>query len=68
MFCGLFVVRVVILWHDSDLQEISFVGDAEKFLLQRKVSLQSALARLLVRKKMKRVEDLLDHYQTPGMC
>ncbi|MBA0575119.1 hypothetical protein Golob_025161 [Gossypium lobatum] len=48
-------------------QEISFVGDAEKFLLQRKVSLQSALARLLVRKKMKRIEDLLDHYQTPDV-
>ncbi|KAH1067491.1 hypothetical protein J1N35_032478 [Gossypium stocksii] len=48
-------------------QEISFVGDAEKFLLQRKVSLQSALARLLVRKKKKRIEDLLDHYQTPDV-
>ncbi|TYI79759.1 hypothetical protein E1A91_D05G043500v1 [Gossypium mustelinum] len=40
---------------------------AEKFLLQRKASLQSALARLLVRKKMKRIEDLLDHYQTPDV-
>ncbi|TYH69290.1 hypothetical protein ES332_D05G045200v1 [Gossypium tomentosum] len=48
-------------------QEISFVGEAEKFLLQRKASLQSALARLLVRKKMKRIEDLLDHYQTPDV-
>ncbi|XVE53861.1 hypothetical protein DITRI_Ditri03aG0035600 [Diplodiscus trichospermus] len=48
-------------------QEISFNGDAEKFLVQRKVSLQSALARLLVRKKVKRVEDLIDHYQSPDV-
>ncbi|XP_040949081.1 25S rRNA (cytosine-C(5))-methyltransferase NSUN5 isoform X2 [Gossypium hirsutum] len=52
---------------NSRWKEISFVGEAEKFLLQRKASLQSALARLLVRKKMKRIEDLLDHYQTPDV-
>ncbi|XVF35293.1 hypothetical protein REPUB_Repub18cG0133300 [Reevesia pubescens] len=34
-------------------QEISFIGDAEKFLVQRKISLQSALPRILVRKKVK---------------
>ncbi|XVF89042.1 hypothetical protein PTKIN_Ptkin19aG0099500 [Pterospermum kingtungense] len=44
--------------------EISFTGDAEKFLVQRKVSLQSALARLLVRKKVKHIEDLIDRYET----
>ncbi|XP_022729972.1 probable 28S rRNA (cytosine-C(5))-methyltransferase isoform X2 [Durio zibethinus] len=48
-------------------QEISLIGDAEKFLVQRKVSLQSALARLLVRKKVKRLEDLIDLYQTPDV-
>ncbi|XP_040968828.1 25S rRNA (cytosine-C(5))-methyltransferase NSUN5 isoform X2 [Gossypium hirsutum] len=52
---------------NSRWKEISFVGDAEKFLLQRKVSLQSALAQLLVRKKMKCIEDLLDRYQTPDV-
>ncbi|PPR92973.1 hypothetical protein GOBAR_AA27689 [Gossypium barbadense] len=54
-------------WKRQVELEISFVGDAEKFLLQRKVSLQSALARLLVRKKMKCIEDLLDRYQTPDV-
>ncbi|EOY29989.1 S-adenosyl-L-methionine-dependent methyltransferases superfamily protein [Theobroma cacao] len=48
-------------------QEISFVGDAEKFLVQRKVSLQSVLAQLLVRKKVKRIEDLIYLYQTPDV-
>ncbi|GLT25612.1 hypothetical protein SLA2020_007320 [Shorea laevis] len=46
-------------------QEISFIGDAEKFLLRHKDALQSALARILVRKKVKRVEDLIDLYQKP---
>ncbi|OMO86509.1 Bacterial Fmu (Sun)/eukaryotic nucleolar NOL1/Nop2p [Corchorus olitorius] len=48
-------------------QEISFIGDAEKFLVQRKSSLRSALARLLVRKKVKSIEDLIDFYQTPDV-
>lgn len=42
-------------------------GDAEKFLMGRKVALQSALARLLVSKKVKQVDDLVDLYQPPGM-
>ncbi|KAK9683899.1 hypothetical protein RND81_10G173400 [Saponaria officinalis] len=42
-------------------------GTAEKFLVQRKASLQSALAKILVRKKVKRVEDLLSQYQTPDV-
>ncbi|KAE8700381.1 hypothetical protein F3Y22_tig00110557pilonHSYRG00298 [Hibiscus syriacus] len=37
------------------------------FWYREKVPLQSALARLLVRKKMKRIEDLIDHYQTPDV-
>ena len=43
------------------------VGDAEKFLLLQKDAIQLALARLLVRKKVKRVEDLMDLYQISGM-
>ncbi|OVA04781.1 Bacterial Fmu (Sun)/eukaryotic nucleolar NOL1/Nop2p [Macleaya cordata] len=34
-------------------------GDAEKFLMLQKDALQSALAKLCVRKKVKRIEDLL---------
>ncbi|GMI78177.1 tRNA methyltransferase 4h [Hibiscus trionum] len=48
-------------------KEISFVGDAEKFLVQQKVSLQSSLARLLVRKKIKCIKYLVDHCQTPNV-
>ncbi|XP_074276444.1 25S rRNA (cytosine-C(5))-methyltransferase NSUN5 [Silene latifolia] len=40
---------------------------AEKFLLLRKPSLQSALAKLLIRNKVKHVQDLLSHYQTPDV-
>ncbi|KAH7574412.1 hypothetical protein JRO89_XS03G0293100 [Xanthoceras sorbifolium] len=47
-------------------KEISLVGDAEKFLTLRKDAIQSALARLLVRRKAKCIEDLVALYQTPG--
>ncbi|GAV59712.1 Nol1_Nop2_Fmu domain-containing protein [Cephalotus follicularis] len=46
---------------------ITLAGDAEKFLMLRKDALQSALAQLLVRKKVKRVEDLVVLYQTPDV-
>ncbi|VFQ87622.1 unnamed protein product [Cuscuta campestris] len=39
--------------------EDALVGDAEKFLLLRKVALQSALARLLVRRGVKKVNELI---------
>eukprot|EP00268_Persea_americana_P003851 TRINITY_DN11179_c0_g1_i2.p1 TRINITY_DN11179_c0_g1~~TRINITY_DN11179_c0_g1_i2.p1 ORF type:complete len:323 (+),score=59.34 TRINITY_DN11179_c0_g1_i2:171-1139(+) len=43
-------------------QEIVLVGAAEKFLLLRKNALETALARLCVRQKVKHVEDLLLQY------
>ncbi|XP_010273967.1 PREDICTED: probable 28S rRNA (cytosine-C(5))-methyltransferase isoform X1 [Nelumbo nucifera] len=46
-------------------QAIVLMGAAEKFLLLQKDALQSALAKLLVKKKVKQVEDLLLLYQTP---
>ncbi|KAL8166508.1 hypothetical protein V2J09_008007 [Rumex salicifolius] len=48
-------------------QEIVSYGVAEKFLLLKKTALQSALARILVRKKVKRVEDLLALDQSPDV-
>ncbi|XP_057985813.1 25S rRNA (cytosine-C(5))-methyltransferase NSUN5 isoform X2 [Hevea brasiliensis] len=49
-------------------QEISLVGgDAEKFLIGRKNALQSALAKLLVGKKVRSIEDLIDFYQPPDV-
>lgn len=42
------------------------VGDAEKLLMLRKDALQTALARILVRNKMKCVEDLVALYQMSG--
>lgn len=48
-------------------QEISLVGDAEKFLMLHKGAIQSALARLLVRNKVKSIEDLMALYQTPDV-
>lgn len=45
----------------------SSTGDAEKFLLRRKDALQAALARLLVKKKVKSVEELIALDQTPGV-
>lgn len=48
-------------------KEVPSYGTAEKFLCQRKVALESALAKILVRMKVKRVEDLLAQYQTPDI-
>ncbi|KAH9614650.1 hypothetical protein KSS87_015629 [Heliosperma pusillum] len=42
-------------------------GTAEKFLLLSKASLLSALAKILVRNKVKEVEDLLSQYHTPDV-
>lgn len=46
-------------------QAVSLVGDAEKFLMHQKDALQTALARLLVKKKVKTPQDLVDLYQIP---
>lgn len=43
------------------IQEALLAGDAEKFLLQKKDVLQAALAKLLVRKKVKHVSDLMTY-------
>ncbi|KAL2896899.1 hypothetical protein RDABS01_038683 [Bienertia sinuspersici] len=48
-------------------QEISSFGTGEKFLLQRKAALESALAKILVKKKVKNVEDLLSLYEPPDV-
>ncbi|KAK2640100.1 hypothetical protein Ddye_027895 [Dipteronia dyeriana] len=48
-------------------KEISLAGDAEKYLTLRKEAIQSALARILVRRKAKRIEDLVALYQTPDV-
>ncbi|KAH0990207.1 hypothetical protein GBA52_001690 [Prunus armeniaca] len=45
----------------------SAVGDAEKFLMRRKEALQAALARLLVKKKVKSVEELIALYDIPDI-
>ncbi|XP_021744113.1 probable 28S rRNA (cytosine-C(5))-methyltransferase [Chenopodium quinoa] len=45
-------------------KEISTWGDAEKFLFQRKAVLESTLAKILAKKKVKRVEDLLSQDKT----
>lgn len=42
-------------------------GDAEKFVMRRKDAMQSSLAKLLVRKKVKNVDDLVAIYQPPGL-
>ncbi|XP_024048146.1 probable 28S rRNA (cytosine-C(5))-methyltransferase isoform X2 [Citrus clementina] len=52
---------------NSKWKEISLVGDAEKFLMLHKGAIQSALARLLVRNKVKSIEDLMALYQTPDV-
>ncbi|GMG99143.1 hypothetical protein Nepgr_000983 [Nepenthes gracilis] len=49
-------------------KEISSHGTAEKFLLLREGALQSALAQLLVRMKVKQVEDLPSIYRTRDVC
>ncbi|XP_030944249.1 probable 28S rRNA (cytosine-C(5))-methyltransferase isoform X2 [Quercus lobata] len=46
-------------------QAVSLVGDAEKFLMHQKDALQTALARLLVKKKVKTPQDLVDLYRIP---
>ncbi|KAH0940071.1 hypothetical protein HID58_007532 [Brassica napus] len=46
--------------------ETPSIGDAEKFLMRRKDALLSGLATLLVRKKVKSVEELLDLSQLNG--
>ncbi|KAM0944768.1 putative 16S rRNA (cytosine(967)-C(5))-methyltransferase [Dioscorea sansibarensis] len=46
-------------------QDIAMSGPVEKFLILRKNELQSALAKLYVREKVKSVENLLTKYQTP---
>ncbi|KAL9226897.1 hypothetical protein vseg_002657 [Gypsophila vaccaria] len=43
-------------------------GTAEKFVIQRKASLEPALAKILVRKKVKRIEDLLSQYESPDVA
>lgn len=48
-------------------QDESLTGDAEKYLILRKGPLQSALAKILVRKGAKRVEDLMAQYQIPDV-
>ncbi|KAF3537821.1 hypothetical protein F2Q69_00024954 [Brassica cretica] len=47
-------------------KETPSIGDAEKFLVRRKDALLSGLATLLVRKRVKSVEELLDHSQLNG--
>ncbi|KAG2301299.1 hypothetical protein Bca52824_029950 [Brassica carinata] len=47
-------------------KETPSIGDAEKFLVRRKDALLSGLATLLVRKKVKTVEELLDVSQLNG--
>ncbi|CAH8361658.1 unnamed protein product [Eruca vesicaria subsp. sativa] len=47
-------------------KETPSIGDAEKFLVRRKDALLSGLATLLVRKKVKSVEELLDLSQLNG--
>ncbi|GFQ02614.1 probable 28S rRNA (cytosine-c(5))-methyltransferase [Phtheirospermum japonicum] len=41
-------------------QEVSLMGDAEKYLMLKKDALQSALSRILKRKRAKNVGDLVD--------
>ncbi|KAJ6924314.1 hypothetical protein NC652_017562 [Populus alba x Populus x berolinensis] len=49
-------------------KEISLVGgDAEKFLACRKDAMQSALAKLVVRKKGKNIDDFIALYQPPDI-
>lgn len=55
------------LWPSRLPKGISLVGDAEKFLMLHKGAIQSALARLLVRNKVKSIEDLMALYQTPDV-
>ncbi|KAL8235180.1 hypothetical protein R6Q59_021280 [Mikania micrantha] len=44
-------------------QDASLTGDAEKYLILRKGPLTSALAKILVKKGVKRIQDLMAQYQ-----
>lgn len=48
-------------------QDASLTGDPEKYLILRKASLQSALAKILVKKGAKRIEDLMAQYKIPDV-
>lgn len=62
-----FIALSSCLWRLFNLiQEALLAGDAEKFLLQKKDVLQAALAKLLVRKKVKHVSDLMTSYKISG--
>ncbi|KAA8546227.1 hypothetical protein F0562_003034 [Nyssa sinensis] len=59
----MYIITYDILFGQAAL----LVGDAEKFLLLRKDALQSALAQLLVRKRVKSVKDLVALHQIPDV-
>ncbi|XP_059645213.1 25S rRNA (cytosine-C(5))-methyltransferase NSUN5-like [Cornus florida] len=59
----MYIIAYDILFGQVD----SLAGDAEKFLLLRKDALQSALARFLVRKRLKNVRDLMALYEIPDI-
>lgn len=48
-------------------QDASLTGDPEKYLILRKAPLQSALAKILVKKGAKRIEDLMAQYKIPDV-
>ncbi|XP_010669353.2 25S rRNA (cytosine-C(5))-methyltransferase NSUN5 isoform X1 [Beta vulgaris subsp. vulgaris] len=48
-------------------KDFSSHGTAEKYLFLRKAALESALAKILVKHKVKQVEDLLAQYETPDV-
>lgn len=47
-------------------QDSSLTGDPEKYLILRKSQLQSALAKILLKKGAKRIEDLMSQYKIPA--
>lgn len=49
------------------LQVKSMAGDAEKYIMLQKDALKSALEKLLLKKKVKSLEDLTSLYQVPGL-
>lgn len=48
-------------------KDIPLIGDAEKFLMERKNALQLALAQLMTSKKVKHLEDLIALYRIPDV-
>ncbi|KAL7618106.1 hypothetical protein Lser_V15G00650 [Lactuca serriola] len=48
-------------------QDSSLTGDPEKYLILRKSQLQSALAKILLKKGAKRIEDLMSQYKIPDV-